>query len=141
MARGDGDSNMRKLRVCRVCLKEQPETFFYRGRRICKGCYSAICSGKYSARIGFSEGVPFTCCDCGNMYSAKQESSTTMNLCKRCYLARIIARKEAAPAELECTRCGETKPKEEFEKYSLTRCKACAAEAVRKYNKRRNTNE
>ena len=129
----------RTLQVCRVCLREQPDMEFYRGRRICKDCYTAIRNGKYSARIGFSERCPFTCRDCGNTYSAKQESRSTMNLCKRCHLARILARKAAAPEKLKCNRCGQEKPKEEFEKYSLTRCKVCAAEAVRNSNNKRRT--
>lgn len=126
-------------KVCGVCLKEQPLNSFVKGRNICKGCYSARVAAKYSARTRFPEsGVRvFQCDTCGGTFCGDYESSVRAGLCKGCLRNIRLERKAKAPAVLKCRVCGIRKPKEEFEKYSTSRCKACAREQAKAYYKRK----
>ena len=123
---------MTVLKVCGVCLKEQPVNSFVKGRNVCKGCYSARVAAKYSARTGFAEQGPrtFKCEVCGQTFCGDYESSVRAGLCRGCYRETLLERKRKAPAILKCRVCGEKKPKEEFEKYSTSRCKECARKQV-----------
>lgn len=120
---------MTESRVCRACGKAKPTSQFPAGRRVCKGCYAARYTAKHSAAAWFSAG--FTCRSCRVFTPGAGYARSRQGLCNACYREYVLARKAAAPAVLMCRSCGESKPKEDFEKYSLTRCKACAASAVK----------
>lgn len=128
---------MQKTKICKQCLKEKPLREYYsRRRRVCKECYAARVLSKYSVRNYFEGEKVFLCKHCGGVFPTKFKSSAAKDRCIKCNRELVWARKLAAPAELTCRYCKETKPKEEFEKYSLTRCKACAREQIRKYRER-----
>lgn len=129
---------MTESRVCRACGKTKPTSQFPTGRRTCAECYTARYSAKHSVDRWFTEDGDFTCRVCGERRTGADRSYARRGYCKDCYRAYLTDKKARAPRMLTCRTCGETKPKQLFEKYSTTRCLACASRAVNEvYHRKR----
>lgn len=121
---------------CRKCNQWKDASDFYPGDPgICRGCRRRMSRVGYWLEAHPPELADFTCRDCGRVFPGEERSKGGTRLCRGCYRAELLRRKAEAPEVLTCRHCRQEKPKAEFEKYSITRCRACAILATRKYRK------
>lgn len=121
------------IRVCHRCGEPGGARAYYKGRKwVCKKCLRKANMNNYTIRTLTRKGE-FTCRNCGGVYPPSMQTSAIKEVCRKCYNDILLLRKAEAPDMLTCRGCGETKPKEDFEKYSVTRCKMCANRKSREY--------